>query len=245
MSDADAVLKAAGLPSTELAAWNASEAEQTDSVDAAAAAMGAHLAFGEDLLERLPARSDRTDAEAGAAAVLQTRFDTARSKFLRAHTDAVYAALTDDLRRPVRDEELVYAAAERFPGLVPTRAQMAVERARSLPDKDGIEIAQGLFLSFVLASPRCGAHLVWSMLRPTDAALERLDEFRATGVADLGGTFIERRGRAAYIEIRNDRHLNAEDCDTLPTTEAAVDLALLDPGVEVGVIRGAVVSHPR
>ena len=83
------------------------------------------------------------------------------------------------------------------------------------------------------------------MLRPTEAALERLDEFRATGVADLGGTYLERRGRAAYLEIRNDRHLNAEDCDTLPTTEAAVDLALLDPEVEVGVIRGAVVSHPR
>ena len=83
------------------------------------------------------------------------------------------------------------------------------------------------------------------MLRPTEAALARLDEFRATGVADLGGTYLERRGRAAYLEIRNDRHLNAEDCDTLPTTEIAVDLALLDPEVEVGVIRGAVVSHPR
>ena len=83
------------------------------------------------------------------------------------------------------------------------------------------------------------------MLRPTETALERLDEFRTTGVADLGGTNLERRGRVAYIEIRNDRHLNAEDCDTLPTTETAVDLALLDPDVEVGVIRGAVVSHPR
>ena len=80
---------------------------------------------------------------------------------------------------------------------------------------------------------------------PTEEALERLDDFRATGVADLGGTYLERRGRAAYLEIRNDRHLNAEDCDTLPTTEVAVDLALLDPDVEVGVIRGAVVSHPR
>ena len=114
-----------------------------------------------------------------------------------------------------------------------------------LPDKEGIEIAQGLFLSFVLASPRCGAHLVWSMLRPTEEALARLDDFRATGVSDLGETHIERRGRAAYLEIRNDRHLNAEDCLTLPTTEVAVDLALLDPDVEVGVIRGAVVSHPR
>jgi thioesterase DpgC len=245
MTEADPVLETAGLPSAELAAWRANEPELTGSLDAAAAAMGAHFTRGEDLLGRLPARRSRTDGEAAAADVLQSELDAARSRFLRVHTDAVYAALTDDLRRAVRDEELVYAAADRFPGLVPTRAQMAVERARSLPDKEGLELAQGLFLSFVLASPRCGAHLVWSMLRPTEAALERLDEFRATGVADLGGTVVERRGRAAYLEIRNDRHLNAEDCDTLPTTEMAVDLALLDPEVEVGVIRGAVVSHPR
>ncbi len=166
-------------------------------------------------------------------------------EYLRAHADDVYAELTDDLQRPLRAEELVYAAAERFPGLVPTREQMAVERTNALADKEGIELAQGVFLSFMLASPRCGAHLVWSMLRPTEEALERLDDFRATGVADLGGAYLERRGRAAYLEIRNDRHLNAEDCDTLPATEVAVDLALLDPEVEVGVIRGAVVSHPR
>ena len=118
---------------------------------------------------------------------------------------------------------------------------MAAERELALSDKTGIELAQGLFFSFVLASPRCGAHLVWAMLRPKDEALERLDDFRATGVADLGGTYLERRGRVGYIEIRNDAYLNAEDSLTLPTTEVAVDLALLDPEVEIGVIRGAVV----
>ena len=176
---------------------------------------------------------------------MRAALDAERARFLRAHVDAVYDALTDDLRRAVRDEDLVYAAAERFPGLAPTRAAVAAERSRPLPEKEGLEIAQGLLLSFVLASPRCGSHLVWSMLRPTDEALARLEEFRATGVADLGGTYLERRGRAAYLEIRNDRHLNAEDCETLPTTEVAVDLALLNPEVEVGVNRGAVVSHPR
>src|SRR5277367_3873455 len=129
-------------------------------------------------------------------------------EFMRLHTEEVYDELTDGLRRAVRDEELVYAAAERFPGLVPTREQMEAERARPLRDKEGLELAQGLFLSFVLASPRAGSHLVWSMLQPTGEALARLDDFRATGVADLGGTYLERRGNAAYIEIRNDRHLN-------------------------------------
>jgi (3,5-dihydroxyphenyl)acetyl-CoA 1,2-dioxygenase len=164
---------------------------------------------------------------------------------MRARAEEIYLELTDGLRRPLRDEELVYAAAERYPELLPTREAMAAERARALPDKEGLELAQGQFLSAVLASPRCGSHLVWSMLRPTREALERLDDFRATGVADLGGTYLERQGNVAYLEIRNDRHLNAEDCDTLPATEVAIDLALLDPAVEVGVIRGAVVSHPR
>jgi (3,5-dihydroxyphenyl)acetyl-CoA 1,2-dioxygenase len=226
-------------------AWRAAEPEQRTPFETASTEMCAHLVQGELLLARLPARPERNEAEAEAAAVLKAELDATRVRFLRVHAEAVYAVLTDDLRRALRDAELVAAAAERFPGLVPSRAQLAAERARALPDQEGVEIAQGLFLSFVLASQRCGAHLVWSMLRPTEAALARLDEFRATGVADLGGTYLERRGRAAYLEIRNDRHLNAEDCDTLPTTEVAVDLALLDPEVEVGVIRGSVVSHPR
>ncbi len=245
MPDASTILEAAGLAPSEVAAWRASEPDAAAGFEQAGAATSTHLALGDELLGRLPGRRERNDKEAEAAAFLKGSLDTGRARFLRTHADAIYAALTDDLRRPVRDEELVYAAADRFPGLVPTRAQIAVERTRALPDKEGIEIAQGLFLSFMLASPRCGAHLVWSMLRPTEAALERLDEFQATGVADLGGTYLERRGRAAYLEIRNDRHLNAEDCDTLPMTETAVDLALLDSVVEVCVIRGAVVTHPR
>jgi enoyl-CoA hydratase/carnithine racemase len=235
----------AGLSATDVAAWEQSAPADGVGFAADTRAASEFLTQGERLLARLPARRDRNDAEAETAARLTGILDAERCRFMRGHTEDVYAALTGDLRRAVRDEELVYAAAERFPGLVPTREAVAAQRELALPDKDGIEIAQGLFLSFVLSSPRCGSHLVWSMLRPTDEALERLPDFRATGVADLGFTVLERRGRAAYLEIRNERHLNAEDCDTLPTTEVAVDLALLDPEVEVGVIRGAVVSHPR
>jgi thioesterase DpgC len=97
----------------------------------------------------------------------------------------------------------------------------------------------------VLADPAAGAHLVDSMLRPTPEALERLDDFRANGVADLGAAHLRREGGAGVLELRNPRHLNAEDDGTLPATEVAVDLALLDPGIEIGVFRGGVVEHPR
>ena len=247
MPEFEALVDGAGLSRAEVDGWRAAAPAESTVADVAAdaAASSAFLTRGDDLLARLPRRSERSEAEDEAAARIKGALDAERVRFMRAHADEVYAALTDGRRRPLRDEELVYAAAERFPGLTPTREQVARERELPLREKTGLEIAQGLFLSFVLASRRSGSHLVWAMLRPTAEALERLDDFRRTGVADLGHTHLERRGRVAYLEIRNERHLNAEDCVTLPTTEVAVDLALLDPEVEVGVVRGAVVGHPR
>jgi enoyl-CoA hydratase/carnithine racemase len=171
--------------------------------------------------------------------------DERRDQFLRANVEAIYDELTDGLQKPLRDHELLDAAAERYPGLVASREEMAAEADRRLADKQGLEIAQGLFLSHVLASPRAGAHLVWAMLRPTREALERIDDFRAAGAADLGTAEVRREGSAGYLEIRNPRHLNAEDDTTLWATECAVDLILLDPEIEIGVMRGGVVDHPR
>ncbi|HMA26003.1 MAG: enoyl-CoA hydratase/isomerase family protein [Solirubrobacterales bacterium] len=171
--------------------------------------------------------------------------DETRQGFLREHVEEIYDELTDGLAKPLRDEQLLAAAAERYPGLVPSAAEMAAESARKLSEKRGLEIAQGLFLSEVLASPRAGAHLVWAMLRPTDEALERIDDFRATGVADLGTVEVRRDHKVGQLELRNPRHLNAEDDTTLWASECAVDLILLDDEIEIGVLRGGVVEHPR
>jgi enoyl-CoA hydratase/carnithine racemase len=168
-----------------------------------------------------------------------------RESYLREHAEEIYADLTDDLATPLRVEELVERAAERFPGLAPTRAELAAERERPLAEKEGAEIAQGLLLAHVLASPRAGAHLVWAMLRPTPEALERLPELQASGEVDLGAAVVRREGAAGVVEMRNPRHLNAEDDTTLGATEVAVDLVLLDPEVEICVLRGGVVDHPR
>ena len=159
--------------------------------------------------------------------------------------EALYDELTDRCTRPVRLEELVYEAAERVPGLVPTRAEMEAERARKLADKEGLELAQGLLIAEFLQVPRTGRHLVESMLHPTPLALDHFDELRSGGTVDLGHARVTRHGRAGVLELCNPRHLNAEDGDTLAETEAAVDLVLLDPGIEVGVFRGGVVDHPR
>ncbi len=169
----------------------------------------------------------------------------ARERFLREHAEEIYAELTDDLTTAMRVEELVERAAERFPGVAPTREELAAERERPLAEKEGAEIAQGLLLAHVLAAPRAGDHLVWAMRRPTAEALARLPDLQATGEVDLGAARVRREGAAGIVELRNPRHLNAEDDTTLPATEVAVDLALLDPEIEICVLRGGLVDHPR
>jgi (3,5-dihydroxyphenyl)acetyl-CoA 1,2-dioxygenase len=246
------VLVAAGLPSDEVQRWAAAEPAFPAPDDATpndlardVEELARYCALGDGLLRRLPPKTGRGELEQAAAAALLERGRAARTRFLRAYVGEVYTALTDDYRAFVRAEELVYAAAERYPGLAPTRAAVAAERALLQKDKDGAEVDQGLLLAAVLAHPRAGAHLVHAMLQPLPAAVERLAAFQREGVADLGAAVVERHGGAGYVYLRNPRFLNAEDDATLPATEAAVDLVLLDPGCEVGVLRGARVEHPR
>jgi thioesterase DpgC len=240
-----AAIDSVGLPAEELAAWRTAERVEFGSFAASARAVSEYLTRGQALLSRLPDRGSRNEAEAAAAEAVTAALHSARERFLRAHAEELYSALTAGFTRMVRVEELVYEAASRFPGLVPSSDAVEEERSRKLADKEGLEIAQGLLVSHLLASPRAGSHLVHAMLRPTPEALERLDEFRSTGVADLGPVLLERRGRAGVLELHNPRRLNAEDDDTLGPTEWAVDLALLDPEIEIVVFRGGVVEHPR
>ncbi|TMC10202.1 MAG: enoyl-CoA hydratase/isomerase family protein [Chloroflexi bacterium] len=122
---------------------------------------------------------------------------------------------------------------------------MAEERSRKQAEKAGLELQQGAFLSQLLASTRAGTHLLHSMLRPRAEARQRLQEFRSSGRVDLGLATVERKGSAGHVELRNLRFLNAEDDGATAALEIGVDLVLLDPDCEVGVLRGAVVDHPR
>jgi thioesterase DpgC len=159
---------------------------------------------------------------------------------------AAYVELTEGLRRDIRVDDLVLEAAQRFPELgLPTRPQMAEEDSRKQADKLGLEVPQGAFLSRILADPEAGLHLVYSMLRPTMAATARLPAFQRSGHADLGPATVERIGNVGHVNLRNLRYLNAEDGAATAALEVGVDLVLLDPGCEIGVLRGAVVRQAK
>ncbi len=227
--------ESAGLSAPDLTDWASSQPAADGPFGPVSQAVSAFLVRGQELAGRLP----------GARGAISEILNGARDAYLREHAAGLYDALTQGCTRPLRVEDLVYRAAAEVPGLTPTTAEMDAERGRMLADKWGIEFAQGLLVSHVLALPRAGRHLVESMLRPVPAAFEHLEELRATGAADLGPVRITRSGRAGVLEITNPRHLNAEDDVTLDLTEAAVDMILLEPDIEVGVIRGGLVEHPR
>jgi thioesterase DpgC len=238
-------LERAGLPGAEVQEWARSTPAPGDAFEPAAESLSVFLRRGVRLSDRLPPVAKRSQTERAAAAALTDALTDARVAWLQAHTGQLYDDLTDRCSRPLRIEWLVNDAAVKVPGLVPNYAEMEAERALPLGEKRGLELSQGLLVEHVLALPREGRHLVESMLAPTAEAQERLDEFRDTGTVDLGYAQVTRHGRASVLEMRNPRHLNAEDGLTLGPTEVAVDLILLDPETEVGVIRGAAAEHPR
>jgi thioesterase DpgC len=200
---------------------------------------------GWELLDALPLRSRRGEAERLAAGSIRDGLSDAVWRFARVHRETLYRALTGDFSRSLRVDALVWQAAERWPGLVPTRAEVSREAGRMQADKDGREIAQGLLVSQLLSDRRIGTHLILAMLQPTAEARERLADFVAHGRADLGAVRLEAREGCGYLYFHHPRTLNAEDDDTLGPQEVAVDLVLLHPGLRMGVLRGDPVEHPR
>lgn len=213
--------------------------------DIDARALARHVGAGEALLAQLPARPLRSAEQHCIADAVHRSNREARTRFLRMHADWVYDRLTAGKAVRPQLAELAYAAADAFPGLVPTRETIARERQCLQGDKETHEIDQGIFFSELLASPISGQHLVESMLRPGARAAGLLEQFRREGRVALETLTIERRESAAHLTVHNPRCLNAEDDQLIDDMETAVDLALLDDAVRVCVLRGGVMTHPK
>jgi (3,5-dihydroxyphenyl)acetyl-CoA 1,2-dioxygenase len=199
----------------------------------------------DEMLAALPEPGQRSPKQRAVAAVAKDSARTLRCQFMDANADAVYDELTGGRTRYLRLAELAEAAEPAFPGLVPAADQLAAERLRPQAGKEGLEIDQGIFFSRVLGSPVAGPHLLDAMRRPTHRALGLLQEFARTGMADLGSVRLQRTGGVARLTMCRDDCLNAEDNQQVDDMETAVDLALLDPAVSVGLLRGGEMSHPK
>jgi thioesterase DpgC len=198
------------------------------------------VACVEDFIASLPERAERSPEQQAVVSAMLDRARELRVEFMDRHVDEIYDRLTGGRSVSLRIAELVAAATSEFPALVP-----AVERSMPQADKEGFEIDQGIFLRGVLRSPVAGPHLLSSMLRPTERALRLFPEFRRTGVLETESVRLERRDGVAHLTMCRDDCLNVEDNRQVDDMETAVDLALLDPAVQVGVLRGGTMTHPR
>lgn len=197
-------------------------------------------------LKSLGAPSTRGESARKDAEHLKLRWRAAQENFLHRHVSEIYDTVTGNRSKTLRVCELLYAVADQFPGLLPTRQRIQAERAlKQQSAKEGYEIDQGLFISHVLADPDRGLHLIHAVLKPKREALEKLAEFQKSAAVDLGEARVERRGKVGHVTLTNPSFLNAEGDRAAADLETAVDLALLDDRIEVGVLRGGPVHHPK
>ncbi|HEX9451394.1 MAG TPA: enoyl-CoA hydratase/isomerase family protein [Burkholderiales bacterium] len=233
-----ASLQRAGIGNDAIESWRGAAPLDTGDFTGDCARYSPFWQASATLLSRLPAKPVRNAEETYAAEHIKRVAREARTRFLSSHAGAVYDWLTRSRTRFVRVEQLIYDAAVLVPGLTPTQPQVDAESALMQRDKEGHEVDQGIFVSRVLADARSGTHLCHAMLLPRPEALAQLSEYERTGHLDLGAAEIIRRGKASYVIQKNPRHLNAEDDTTIDAAEIAVDLAILDPQTQIGVLRG-------
>jgi (3,5-dihydroxyphenyl)acetyl-CoA 1,2-dioxygenase len=242
---ANADLQTGALPQKDVDEWLAGEPRRASDLVGDRERFSAFWHDAGRLIERLPRKPARNPAQAQAAQAIHQRTREARELFLRAHAAAVYSAVTRRMTRFVRVEDLLFAAAEAFPCLTPTPAEITAETDIPQRDKDGLETDQGILISHILGQDRAGLHLCHAMLLPHPRTQDALTRFATDGTLDLGTVRLERRGRVVHLIMSNPRFLNAEDQTTIDAMEIWVDVAILDPASDIAVLRGDVVDHPK
>ena len=231
---------ARGVPDPGVAHFRLTGDLTADARGLADAAVMAEIALG-----ALPARCDRNDVEHHRAGVISSQMRRARDRFANHHAEGILAAVGQG-GSVVRDlSELCFAAAGAFPGLVPTKARLAEDLDRGLADREGHEIDQAILLRALLRSPRAGSTLVHGLLAPRPSSWALLEAFRLQDELVLPTVRLQRQGVAAHLVMANQRCLNAEDDQLVTDMETAADVALLDDRVEVVVLRGEIMIHPR
>ena len=244
-ADERAVLEKAGFSSSDATAWCIAHPELHNDFGSDSAASTHFWDLSQRLRAKLPARNACDPDDAAAGALLHRTERNLRERFLGIHVEELYGKLTADGSNFRRVDELMLEAAKLVPGLTPGAEVLAAERARPLKEKEGLEIDHGILLSHVLAHPEAGGHLCHAMLLARAEALDLLPRLARDGSVDLGAACVSRTGKASIVELRNPRALNALDETTLAPLETAIDLAILDPGSELAVLRGDPVQHPK
>ena len=168
-----------------------------------------------------------------------------REAFFRRHAAEMYDEVTGNCTLPLRVVELVYDAADRFPGLAadpqPDRRRACAEEA----DRQGRHGDRSGRCSSPTCSPTSAAACISST--PCSSRSAKPSSCLPNSGAPAGSTSAIRDRRAQGQLSASSRtairaFLNAEDDGAIGAMETGVDLVLLDDRIEVGVLRGGVAA---
>lgn len=196
-------------------------------------------------LKQLPSSVERTPEQKKKVRLFFDTLAELRAHLIATHGNEIYSAVTSNYAEFVRVEDIVYRIAEQFPGLAPTKLQIIQDESYALYDKEGHEISQGLMLSELLSIPAIGHHLMKAMQKPKEKSFSLLAQFQQQNYLQFETLTITKKNNVAHLSISNQPYLNAEDDQLNSDMESAVDIILLDPSIEVAVIRGDVMNHKK
>lgn len=202
------------------------------------------LDAGAQLRERMSAEIP-PEKQVGVARRFERAFAEARASFIEVQARPIFDTLTRAGSDPLRIDDFLRRLASNFPQLLPAEHELAAERKRPLSEKLSCELSIGLVCSKLLADPIIGQALARWTRMPRAESLLLVDVFAKTDQLDLKHAHLERRGDAAFIEIRTPQYLNAEDDELNKALEVAADVALLDPRIKICVLRGGLVHHRK
>jgi thioesterase DpgC len=186
---------------------------------------------------RVAARSrpwDRpsTDAELGAAAAW---FD--------GHIQEVFQTLRPDSCTRRRLGDLVRAAGDQLPDLLPDQLTRQHDDELAPSQRLRVERDQGRFLQALLRNPATAFPALLDMRTPLPESADYAAQYQSSGELVLGTVTLRRAANFAELTLANTMTLNAETNQLVHDLEVAVDVVTLDPASLVGVIRGAPMEH--
>jgi len=167
----------------------------------------------------------------------------ATAAWIEANLHSMYQKLTDG--GPLRIGELVRAAGDYYPEMLPNRAFREYDAALPPTDRSKIERDQALLVRALLNDPAIAASMLRHMRSPLSESPSYASSFDAEGRLVLDTVVVEKKGQRAEITLSNTATLNAETDQFARDLEIAVDVVSLTSDVTVAVLRGAEMEHPK
>lgn len=159
------------------------------------------------------------------------------------HIQNVYQTLTATSGGNRRLGDLVCAAGDQLPDLLPNRVTRKHDDELAPSERLRVERDQGRFLRALLRNPATAIPALTDMRAPLPESAAHAVQFQASGQLFLQTVTLRRAANVAELTLANTMTLNAETNQLMRDLETAVDVVTLDPATSVGVIRGAPMEY--